>query len=185
MDSKNKYWLIYQPINWLIVLAERRHLLSKNNLFPWAGVCLCWKVYIGKTIEEIRSRQNTVFFSHYNETRTCFEGDVTPLLRLKPQQKPLETGRECLSISESLLLLGNCNIHTHTNTCMQTCIRDTGKVSTHRHKYTQSNQHLLLTPSIASKHRHKTNTVPIHLVVWWFTHSHMTMHWFFFSSPPS
>lgn len=54
----------------------------------------------------------------------------------------------------------------------------------HGHEQTHTNQHILPTPSIASQHWHKANTVPIHLVVWWLTHSHMTMHWFLFFLPP-
>lgn len=76
-----------------------------------------------------------------------------PLLHLKSQQKPRDTGRPCLSISESWHLLGNHNTHTHKNTCMHTRVRDTGE-----QQKTRWNPHLLLTLSTASQHRRTANT---------------------------
>ena len=119
-----------------------------------------------------------------DEKLTYFEGDVTPLTAHITTKAPGDRHRTSVYFRKPAPLRQPKHTHTHTHTHTHCCKRYRWGIHTQIHTHKHSNQQLLLTPSIAWWHRHETNTVPIHLVVWWLTHSHMTMHWFLFPSLP-
>lgn len=76
--------------------------------------------------------------------------------------------------------------HTYTQKHMyaHSCKRYRRGIDTSSKRHTRTNTSCLLSalyPDIGARLIH---AVPNHLVVWWLTHSHMTMHWFLFFPPP-
>lgn len=149
------------------------------------------KVYIRKTKKKQKrknSRQKNTVFSHLcrheDETHSSFGGDVTPLT---PQITTKAQGdRETMSVCLRKLAFMRQPQHTYTQKHMyaHSCKRYGRGVDTGSKRHAGTDTSCLrsaLHPDIGVRLIH---AVPNHLVVWWLTHSHMTMHWFLFFPPP-